>query len=83
MAKLNDCGSRINKSVVLVVQFWESLQKLNPNQPQVMKTYSHFLSQVLNDKERGAELMARAKEATSGKQNAHEGDSSGFDNADV
>ena len=49
MSQLNDCGSQINKSVVLVEQFWEQLQKLSPNQPQVMKTYARYLSQVLND----------------------------------
>jgi hypothetical protein len=53
MSQLNDCGSRINKSVVLVEQFWEQLQKLSPNQPQVMKTYARYLSQVLNDTQRG------------------------------
>lgn len=47
-----------------------------------MKSYSRYLSQVLNDKQRGQELMARAKEATTGKTNFLDGDS-GFDSADV
>lgn len=31
MALLNESGQSINKSVVEVEKFWESLQKLNPN----------------------------------------------------
>jgi hypothetical protein len=34
-----------------------------------MKTYARYLTQVLNDTQRGQELMARAKEATSGGGN--------------
>jgi hypothetical protein len=49
MAKLNKCGEKINTEVVKVEHFWEQLQKLNPNQPEVMKTYARYLSQVLND----------------------------------
>jgi hypothetical protein len=82
MAMLNESGQMINKSVVEVKQFWEQLQKLNPNQPQVMKTYARYLSQVLNDKTRGLELMARAKEATSGKQNFGESET-GLESAEV
>jgi hypothetical protein len=69
MGDLNKCGEEINKEVVNVERFWEQLQKLSPNQPEVMKTYARYLSQVLNDSQSGMELMARAKEATSGKTN--------------
>ena len=31
MKKLNETGQEINKSVVLVEQFWDQLQKLSPN----------------------------------------------------
>ena len=31
MSKLNDCGSRINNSVVHIEQNWEQLQRQNPN----------------------------------------------------
>jgi hypothetical protein len=49
MGELNKCGEEINKEVVNVERFWEQLQKLNPNQPDVMKSYARYLSQVLND----------------------------------
>lgn len=68
MGELNKCGEEINKEVVNVERFWESLQKLNPNQPDVMKTYARYLSQVLNDSQSGQDLMARAKEAISGSK---------------
>jgi hypothetical protein len=47
-----------------------------------MKTYSKYLTQVLNDRQRGQELMARAKEATSGKTQFLEGEY-GFESAEV
>lgn len=53
MKKLNETGSEINKSVVLVEQFWTQLQKLSPNQIDVMKVYARYLSQVLNETQRG------------------------------
>ncbi len=79
MGELNKCGEEINKEVVNVERFWEQLQKLNPNQPDVMKSYARYLSQVLNDNQSGQELMARAKEATSGKSFLDSDSALGFD----
>jgi len=47
-----------------------------------MKIYARYLSQVLNDTQRGHEFMARAKEATSGKQYLLEG-ADGLESAEV
>ena len=63
IAKLNECGSKINNSIVMVEMYWNSLQKLNSNVPKALRMYAKFLIEILNDKEAGQDLMARAKDA--------------------
>ena len=67
LAKLNDIGAKINQELALIEDYWKEVQKLNPNSPKALKMYSKFLSEILNDKEGGSELMQRYKEAISGK----------------
>ena len=53
IAKLNECGSKINQSIIMVEQYWGQLQKLNSNAPKALKLYAKFLIDILNDKEGG------------------------------
>lgn len=64
IAKLNQCGSKINQSIAMVEMYWNQLQKLNSNMPKALKMYAKFLIEILNDKEGGQDLLSRAKEAT-------------------
>jgi hypothetical protein len=57
LGKLNDCGSRINSSIMNVEMIWFELQKLNQNVPKAMKLYGRFLMEILHDKEQGQEYL--------------------------
>lgn len=70
--KLNSVGEKINNSVFLVESYWDKLQKLNANKPKALKMYARFLIEILNDKERGEELVNRANEASNIKNNYNE-----------
>lgn len=48
----------------LVEGYWDKLQKLNANKPKALKMYARFLLEILNDKDRGEDLIARANEAS-------------------
>jgi hypothetical protein len=69
IAKLNECGSKINHSIAMVENHWNNLQKLNSNVPKALNMYAKFLIEILNDKESGTDLLSRAKDATNIKQN--------------
>ena len=73
ITKLNECGSKINNSIMMVEQYWGQLQKLNSNNPKALKLYANFLIEILNDKEGGQDLMTRAKDAINAKMNYFEG----------
>lgn len=45
------------------------MQAIYPNTPKALKIYAAFLIEILNDKEGGNELLVKAKEATSVKNN--------------
>jgi len=69
IAKLNECGAKINTSIGMVEQQWTALQKINSNVPKALRMYAKFLIEILNDKDSGQELLSRAKDATNIKQN--------------
>jgi len=62
LGKLDKTGSRIHVSIALVEDYWKKLQKINSNTPKALKLYAEFLTEILNDKEAGGELMSRAKD---------------------
>jgi hypothetical protein len=62
LGKLDKTGSKIHASITLVEDYWKKLQKINPNTPKALKLYAKFLTEILNDKEAGGELMSRAKD---------------------
>ncbi len=53
ITKLNECGSKINQSIVMVESYWNQLQKMNSNVPKALKLYAKFLIEILNDKDGG------------------------------
>jgi PAS domain S-box-containing protein len=59
--KLNELGVKIHHSVNNVEDHWQKLQKISPNMPKAMKLYGKFLSDILNDKDRGEEYLEKAR----------------------
>ena len=83
IAKLNECGSKINQSIIMVESYWNQLQKLNSNVPKALKMYAKFLIDILNDKEGGQDLLSRAKDATNIKQNYYDANTMHEDLSDM
>lgn len=69
LAKLNDCGSKINNIVEEINTHFEKMQKLRHNDQEVIRIYADFLSEILNDKEKASSYKSRLNEIDNGKQN--------------
>ena len=68
--KLNKAGTKINQLLIEIDDHWNKMQKINPNTPKAIKMYSDFMIMVLNEEERGKDLLERNKAALkTGKQN--------------
>jgi hypothetical protein len=69
LAKLNDYGSKINVLVEEINEHFEKMQKLKHNDQEVIRYYSDFLNDILNDKEKAALHRSRLNEIENAKQN--------------
>ncbi len=69
LGKLDNTGSKIHSSIVLVEDYWAKLLKVNSNAPKALKMYADFLIEILNDAEAGGELLSRAKETAIARPN--------------
>ena len=70
LAKLNDCGSKINTIVEEITSHFDKMQKLRHNDQEVIRYYADFLNDILNDKEKASNYKSRLNEIDSGKQNS-------------
>lgn len=62
VAKLNDLGTKINKVVEDIKNNFERMQKLKHNDELVIRLYSDFLLDILNEKEKGLYYKNRLNE---------------------
>lgn len=62
VAKLNDLGTKINKVVADIKTNFDKMQKLKHNDELVIRIYSDFLLDILNEKEKGLYYQNRLKE---------------------
>jgi hypothetical protein len=69
LAKLNDYGSKINVLVEEINEHFEKMQKLKHNDQEVIRYYSDFLNDILNDKEKASLHRSRLNEIENAKQN--------------
>ena len=53
LTKLNECGTKINKTVKDINLIFEKMQKIKNNDIECIKVYCDFINEVLNDKEKG------------------------------
>jgi PAS domain-containing protein len=69
LSKLNDYGSKINILIEEITTHLEKMQKLKQNDQEVIRLYSDFLNDILNDKEKSNSYRSRLNEIEGAKQN--------------
>jgi len=69
LAKLNDCGSKINNIVEEINIHFEKMQKMRHNDQEIIRIYADFLNDILNDKEKASSYKSRLNEIDNSKQN--------------
>jgi len=61
-------GTKISKTIVDIENYWQQMQKINPNNPKAVKMYAEFLKNVLHDEEASNTLLKQIS-----NQNYHKG----------
>lgn len=62
LSRLNDVGFEIERTRAEIDEDFEELQKMRPNNIQVLRYYSDFLNEVINDKENATKYASKIKE---------------------
>ena len=57
LMRLLQIGRKINKAIKSLEEHYAYLNKINPNGRIILRIHANFLTQILNDKERGEKLM--------------------------
>lgn len=61
-SKLNHFALEMNSDVVLAYEHFQKVLRLSKNNPNIVRTYANFVSQVLNDRKQADTLLQRADE---------------------
>jgi hypothetical protein len=72
LLKLNDLGKKINTTNTSIEIHWKSMQAIKPNDPKAVKLYAGYIMDILNNREKGLEMMALWKE-TADKKHSNTG----------
>lgn len=67
VGRLTKIGAKINIVISEIEDFWNQMQKINPNMPHALRLYAHFLKEILNDPEGAHELLKAIKDSTTKK----------------
>lgn len=59
LTKMHELGTKITKIENLLEEVWTKMQKITPNVPKALRTYGKFLIEIMNDKERGEEMLEK------------------------
>lgn len=62
LSSLNEFGTKINIEVNNIKEIYDKIQKVKPNEYEVLTIYSDFLSEILLDNEKTKEIKAKLKE---------------------
>ena len=65
--KLNDLSLKINETIKNIHIHWKRMQHYKPNHPKAIKVYASFYIDLLNDKEKGKEILSLSKETADKK----------------
>lgn len=68
IGKLNEIALKINNTITSIEIHWKNMQIIKPNDPKALRLYAGFLIEVLNDKEKGNELLSLWRETADKKQ---------------
>lgn len=60
--KIKTLGYKINDLISKTYMLWTNLQSLNPNDKESLRLCGLFMIEILNDKERGKQLLQKSKE---------------------
>ena len=60
--KLNSISLKVNESIKNIQSYWKRLQSYKANNPKAYKMYAMFYFDILNNKEKGKELISLSKE---------------------
>ena len=67
LLKLNYLGSKVNNAMTYAKDYWARLQKINPDESLILRTYGRFLIDIQNDDVEGYELLQKARKLLSKK----------------
>ena len=67
LIKLNYLGSKVNNAMTYAKDYWNRLQKINPDESLIMRTYGRFLIDIQNDAVEGYDLLQKARKLLSKK----------------
>ena len=81
LTRLNLYGTRINIEVNNIKQVFEKIQKVKPNDYEVLLIYYEFLSEILFDNEKANEIKYKLKEIEETMQSNQENEE--YDNFDI
>jgi len=67
LLKLNYLGSKVNNAMTYAKDYWSRLQKINPDESLILRTYGRFLIDIQNDDVEGYDLLQKARKLLSKK----------------
>lgn len=56
---MHEIGTKITNVDSSLEETWIKMQKISENVPKVLRMYGKYLIEIMNDKERGEELLER------------------------
>jgi hypothetical protein len=60
LTKLHELGMKITSIDNSLEEHWNKMQKISSNVPKALRTYGKFLIEIMNDKERGEDMLERS-----------------------
>lgn len=68
ITKLNELSLKVNDTIKNIHNHWKRMQHYKPNDPKALKLYASLYIELMNNKEKGKEILALSKE-TADKKN--------------
>ena len=59
MSKLHELGMKITSIDSSLEEHWFKMEKISSNVPKALRTFGKFLIEIMNDKDRGEDMLER------------------------
>ena len=59
MSKLHELGMKITSIDSSLEERWTKMEKISSNVPKALRTFGKFLIEIMNDKDRGEDMLER------------------------